>query len=77
MRNSINSRVLLLLNLLFSSAIEKKRYFFLSCLHQSLCHKKDKGTVWSCASSEQEISRDVLQKPRGRVAKRRDLIQLS
>ena len=72
MINRRSNPIVLVLNLVFSSAIEKKPYFFLSCLHKSLYHKRNKGVVWLCASSEQKNFQDV---PRGRVAKRRDFIQ--
>ena len=75
MINRRSNFVVLVLNFLFSSAIEKKPYFFLSCLHKSLYHKRNKVAVWLYASSEQKNFQDVLQKPRGRVAKRRDFIQ--
>lgn len=78
MRNSCKSRVLLLLNLLHFSVVEKRRCLFLFGLCKPLYHKKNKYAVWLCASSEQEISRDILQEQNYllySVAKRRDLIQ--
>jgi hypothetical protein len=56
MRNSRNSRVALLLNILHSSVVEKRRGLFLSGLCQPLYHKKDKYALWLCASSDIYVS---------------------
>ena len=75
MENNHNSRVVLLLNSLSSSTLEKRHYLLLFLLGSSSYHKRGKILLCLCTSSEQEISKDILEKPRGRVAKRRHLIQ--